>query len=176
MILNLAYMLNDLIKLKKANIKSLNQNWLDWLNDKEVNKFSKKSNKIHTLISQKKYLSKIFKSKSKILFMVVYRNRDIGTMLISKISKNKSECEISYMIGAKKLWNKNIGTKIIRSISNYIFKNLHLKKINAGVREDNLPSQKILLKNGFKLKKVKKTDTKKNKRYLKSLFFQKVKK
>lgn len=168
-------MLKNLIKLKKANIESLNQNWLNWLNDKEVNKFSKKSNKIHTFISQKKYLSKIFKSKSKILFMVVYRNRDVGTMLISKISKKKSDCEISYMIGAKKLWNKNIGTKMIKSISNYIFENLHLKKINAGVREDNLPSQKILLKNGFKLKKVKKSDIKKNKKYLKSLFFQKVK-
>ena len=123
-----------------------------------------------------RYLSKIFKSKSKILFMVVYKDKDIGTMLISKISKKRSECEISYMIGTKKLWNKNIGTKIIRLITNYIFKNLHLKKINAGTREDNLPSQKILLKNGFKLKKVKKSDIKKNKRYLKSLFFQKIKK
>ena len=68
---------------------------------KRLISFQKKSNKIHTLISQKKYLSKIFKSKSKILFMVVYRNRDIRTMLISKISKNKSECEISYMIELK---------------------------------------------------------------------------
>lgn len=169
-------MMKNLIKLKKATMKDLSISWIKWLNDKEINKFSKKSNKIHTFISQKKYLSKIFKSRSKILFMVVYRNRDIGTMLISKISKKKNECEISYMIGTKKLWNKNIGTKMIKSISNYIFENFHLKKINAGVREDNLPSQKILLKNGFKLKKVKKLDIKKNKRYLKSLFFQKVKK
>ena len=35
-------MMKNLIKLKKATMKDLSINWIKWLNDKEVNKFSKK--------------------------------------------------------------------------------------------------------------------------------------
>tara|TARA_Y100000741_G_scaffold353538_1_gene326858 strand:+ start:915 stop:1376 length:462 start_codon:yes stop_codon:yes gene_type:complete len=146
-------MLKNLIKLKKANIRDLDINWINWLNDKKVNKFSEKKNRIHTLRSQKIYLKNLFRNKSKILFMIRYKNKNIGTMLISKISIFKKECEISYMIGDKSLWNKNIGTHVIELIANYIFNKRNFKKVYAGTRNDNFSSQKILKKNGFKLKK-----------------------
>ena len=53
-------MLKNLIKLKKANIRDLDINWINWLNDKKVNKFSEKKNRIHTLRSQKIYLKNLF--------------------------------------------------------------------------------------------------------------------
>jgi len=169
-------MLKNLIKLKKAKMSDLDQNWINWLNDKKVNKFSEKKNRIHTLRSQKKYLTNLFNNKSKILFMIRYKNKNIGTMLISKISKLKKECEISYMIGDKSLWNKNIGTNVIELIANYIFNKLNFKKIYAGTRNDNFSSQKILIKNEFKIEKKIKNYIKENNKYFDRLIFYKLKK
>lgn len=169
-------MLKNLIKLKKANIRDLDINWINWLNDKKVNKFSEKKNRIHTLSSQKIYLKNLFRNKSKILFMIRYKNKNIGTMLISKISIFKKECEISYMIGDKSLWNKNIGTHVIELIANYIFNKRNFKKVYAGTRNDNFSSQKILKKNGFKLEKKIKNCIKEHNKYFDRLIFVKLKK
>ena len=47
-------MLKNLIKLKKAKMSDLDQNWINWLNDKKVNKFSeKKKQNTHFEISKK---------------------------------------------------------------------------------------------------------------------------
>ena len=108
--------------------------------------------------------------------MIRYKNKNIGTMLISKISIFKKECEISYMIGDKSLWNKNIGTHVIELIANYIFNKRNFKKVYAGTRNDNFSSQKILKKNGFKLKKKIKNCIKENNKYFDRLIFVKLKK
>ena len=46
------------------------------------------------------------------------------------MAKLKKECEISYMLGDKSLWNKNIGTNVIELIANYIFNKLNFKRCN----------------------------------------------
>ena len=68
-------MVKNLIKLKKATMKDLNYNWIGWLNDKEVNKFSEKKYTIHTYQSQKKYLKKTLSDNSKLLFMLIFQKK-----------------------------------------------------------------------------------------------------
>lgn len=162
-----------MINLKKASLNDLDQNWISWLNDKDVNFYSKKKFKKHTLYSQKNFLKKILNSKNKQLFMITYKKKNIGNILISKIAKKKDSCEISYMIGAKDLWNKNIGTKIISLINEYIFNELKINNIYAGTRSDNYASQRILVKNKFKLVKTIKKDVKENNSLFDRLIFQK---
>ena len=70
-------MIKNLIKLKKATMKDLSISWIKWLNDKEVNKFSKKKNKIHTYQSQKKYLKETLADNSKLLFMLIYQKKKL---------------------------------------------------------------------------------------------------
>lgn len=165
-----------MISLKKASLNDLDQNWISWLNDKDVNFYSKKKFKKHTLFSQKNFLKKILDSKNKQLFMITYKKKNIGNILISKISKKKDNCEISYMIGAKNLWNKNIGTKTISLISEHIFNELKINNIYAGTRSDNYASQRILIKNKFKLVKTIKKDVKENNSLFDRLIFQKTNK
>ena len=86
-------MMKNLIKLKKATMKDLSISWIKWLNNKEVNKFSKKKNKIHTYQSQKKYLKETLADNSKLLFMLIYQKKKVGTLLISKISKTNKHCD-----------------------------------------------------------------------------------
>lgn len=171
----LTNMLKNFIKLKKATMRDLDENWVKWLNDKDVNKFSNKLKKKHTIKSQTKYLLELFNNKSKILYLIKYKDKNIGTILISKISKISKECEISYMIGDKNFWNRDIGTYVIRLITKIIFYKLSLNKINAGIRGDNFPSQKILIKNKFKIKKILRKNIKFGNKYFDRLIFFNIK-
>ena len=55
------------------------------------------------------------------------------------------------MIGEKSYWNRGIGSKVIKKIKTFIFKNLKIKKIYAGINEKNTASFMILKKNNFKI-------------------------
>ena len=83
--------------------------------------------------------------------MIILNKKKIGTMLISKMSKKNKHCEISYMIGLKENWNKGIGFKAIKLVKKFILMKIKLNKIYAGIRNDNVGSKKILIKNKFKL-------------------------
>jgi [ribosomal protein S5]-alanine N-acetyltransferase len=138
------------IKLKKLIKNEVTSNWIKWLNDRKVTKYSRNRFIKHTIESQKQFVKKKLKSNDTILFKIIYRNIHIGMIEIGKIRKNKY-CHISYMIGEKKFWNKGIASKVIKKIKQYIFKNLNMNKIYAGVYENNLASFSILQKNGFRI-------------------------
>ena len=138
-------------QVKKKN--EVTENWVKWLNDKEVTKYSKNRFKKHTLKTQKKFLSSKLKSKKNLIFKIFLKKKHIGLIEISKINKVKKFCYISYMIGEKKYWNKGIGTKVIRLIKEYIFNSMNLKKIYAGIYSNNYGSMLVLKKNNFKVYK-----------------------
>lgn len=88
------------------------------------------------------------------IYGIFFEKLLIGTIKIRKINKIHKSAEISYIIGNKKFWNKGIATIVIKKICGYIFKKLKLKKIIAGTNSMAKSSQKILIKNNFKLEGV----------------------
>ena len=66
--------------------------------------------------------------------------------MIDFINKN---CEVSYVIGEKAYWGKNIATISINLVLDKAFKEYKLKKIYAGTYSNNISSQRVLLKNNF---------------------------
>ena len=79
----------------------------------------------------------------------------IGNIKLGPINHKNKSAEISYFIGEKKLWGKGYTTLAIGEI----IKKAKKKGINilrAGLYDVNIGSEKVLLKNGFKLdKKIK---------------------
>lgn len=137
--------------LKKDDITS---DYINWLNDYEVTKFTDLITKKHTLKSVLKYVQDIYKSKEIFLYGIFYRNRHIGNIKLNEISKLHKSARISYIIGNKNFWNKGIGTFIVKKIKVICRDKFRLKKLNAGVYEKNYSSKKVLLKNNFKLEGI----------------------
>jgi len=144
-------MLNKIKIIRINKIPKQIKDWVSWLNDREVTKFSNQKYKFHTIETQKKFITKKINSKKNILFKICYKNSFIGVLEIGKINHLKNECELSYMIGNKNFWGKGYGTKAINLAINFSKKKLKIKKIIAGVEKKNISSKKILLKNNFKL-------------------------
>ena len=135
------------INLKKISSKNITKKWISWLNDSIVNRYGDKGNSKHSIKSQKKWFKKKIIENAIILGLYV-DNLFVGVGEISQISQQHKNCQISYMIGEKSYWNKGYGSKLINLLCIYA-KKLRVKKIVAFTFENNLVSQKALLKNNF---------------------------
>ena len=164
-------MKSDYLKLKKLKYTDLSPNWIKWLNDKTVSQYSEKRFKRHTIKSQKNFLKNKLKSKDCLLFGIFLSNKHLGNIELSNISKEHKNCEIRYFIGNKDYWNKGIGAASINKVAKTAFNILKLQKIYAFTYANNLPSQKVLKKNGFQVEsKMDNFFQYKNKRVAKIIF------
>ena len=139
------------LQLKLIKKCEVSQTWVNWLNDKEVTKYSENRLKKHTKASQKKFLKKKSKDKSSLMFKIFFKKKHVGIVELSHINRFHKCCEVSYRIGDKENWNKGIGTHVITKISNFAFNKLLMQKIYAGAYQNNFASIKILKNNGFKI-------------------------
>ena len=76
------------IKLKKLIKNEVTSNWIKWLNDRKVTKYSRNRFIKHTIESQTQFVKKKLKSNDTILFKIIYRNIHIGMIEIGK-KKNR---------------------------------------------------------------------------------------
>jgi [ribosomal protein S5]-alanine N-acetyltransferase len=84
------------------------------------------------------------------VFGIEYDKQFAGVIsLIAQKDVYRKSAEIGYWLG-EPFWNKGIITVAVKLITDYGFSQLNLIRIFAGVFEYNLPSMKVLEKNGYK--------------------------
>ena len=140
--------------LKKSDV---NKEYKEWLNDKDVNKYLEIRHEQHTILNIKDFISSQNKSSNNHLLGIFYKQNGlhIGNVKIGPVHKFHPVSELSLFIGNKEYWHKGLGSEIIKTISNYAFKNLGIKKISAGAYSENISSIKAFLKNGYKIEGIK---------------------
>ena len=128
--------------------------WVSWLNDPDVTKYSVQRFKKHTINSQKRFLSKKIRDKSCYLFQIKFKNEFIGVIEISSLQTSNSQCEISYMIGEKKMHGRGLGSKAIKDCLKFAKYELNVMTVYAGINLKNIQSEKVLRKNFFNKARV----------------------
>lgn len=158
-------LLDNKISLKKITPRNITLDYIKWMNDPDVVQYTEQKYKKHTKKNISLFLEKTNKDNLSKIFGIFFEKILIGTIKVGKINDIHKTAEISYIIGNKKFWNKGIATRVIKIICEYIFKKLKFKKVIAGTYSVAKNSQKVLLKNNFKLEGVlKKQIFHKNKR------------
>ena len=146
------------IRLKELNLSDVNKTYQKWMNDSEIFRFSKQSNKKHSLRQIKEFVLNKKKSKSEFLYKILIyenkKNKHVGNIKLGPINFENKTADISYFIGEKNYWGQGITTKAIKMIINLAKKKFKLKKLQAGHWEKNIASKKVLLKNKFKLEGI----------------------
>lgn len=140
-----------MIKLLKLNNKNVSKNYLKWLKDYQVIRYTQQK---FTKPDYKKLMSFLQKKKEKKneLFLGIFFNQEhIGNVRLGPIDKNHNTAYIGYMLGERKYWGKGIATKVVNMICEIGFQKYKLKKINAACMSLNKASKKILLNNNFQL-------------------------
>lgn len=140
----------------KLNIKILqesdvNQFYVDWYADPDVVRFSNNQYRSFTLNGQRSYVFNCLKNPDINLYGIFDENLHIGNIVLKDLNSHHKRGEISYVVGNKEYWGKGVGYFAVSSIIKVAKKEFKLKKLFAGLAEENIGSRKVLEKNRFVL-------------------------
>lgn len=134
------------LKIVPFSKKYLTQQYVNWLNDPEVVRYSERRHKHHTLKSCQEYWDS-FKGTPSNLWAVILLDKEkhIGNMATWKdIYDNR--VDIGILIGEKGLWGQGYGVEAWKAMCNYLFKEEEIRKITAGTLSVNRAMRKIMKK------------------------------
>ena len=149
---------SDIFYLRKISIDDCDENYLKWMNDPEINKYLESRFTTHTIDSLKDFVNSMNNSENNVLFAIVDKESDthIGNIKLGNIHPIHKYADIGLLIGDKNYWGRGIATNAIKLVSEFAFDELNLRKVFAGVYENNIGSIKAFEKCGFKKAYVKK--------------------
>ena len=137
------------IKLQPITEEFITDDYINWMNDKEITLYTEQRFINHDYNTIKNYINTMNSSKNNILYGIFYDEQLIGSIKVGSINFYHKTAEISYLIGKKNFWGKNIITTLICFVLDICFKKMKLFKVSAGVYNTNIASIKVLEKNGF---------------------------
>jgi len=142
---------------KQLYIELLDENlisteYLNWMNDPEVLKFTESRGKSYSIEDLKSFVSTMRLSKKDYLFGIYLTDskKHIGNIKIGNINKEYSFADVGIILGLKEEWGKGYATIAINLVIDYAFNVLKLDKLTAGAYSDNIGSIKALKKVGFR--------------------------
>lgn len=91
------------------------------------------------------------------LFFIATNNKIIGCMELHNMDSNTGKAEIGYWIHSS-YSSQNIISKAVKRLCTYSFEVLELNKLSIFADVENIASNKIAIKNGFKLVGIKLQD------------------
>jgi len=144
------------IYLRELTFKDVKVSYISWLNDYALMKFTEQKFIKHTNSNVKKFVAQKRKLNNEFLFGIFISDENIhvGNIKLGPINFNHKYAEISYFIGNKDYQNLGLGSLAIKQVCKLAKTKYKIKKLIAGVYNNNIPSKKVLEKNLFKLEGI----------------------
>lgn len=133
------------LTIRKAKIDDLLKTF-EWANEKVVIQNSIERSKKVSISEHSKWFKRHIISKSNFIFVVSFKNKRIGLV---RVDYKKKEIFLSYLVDKKKR-NKGFGYQMLSKIIKILKKKGRIFK--ARVKRDNVASNSIFIKLGFKIK------------------------
>lgn len=74
----------------------------------------------------------------------------VGSIKFEKLDEIKKEAELGYFLNVD-YWGQGLATESVRNLVYLAFSQFHLKRLSIVTHKENLASQRVALKSGFKL-------------------------
>lgn len=146
------------IFLTQLSEKELSDNYVSWLNDKEVCKFNSHGEVKYTKEAAIDFIHTLKQDKSKEVYAVYLKENKmhIGNISLQNIDLKNNNAEVAYLFGEKKYWGQGYAFEASKLIIKRAFKDLNLHRIYFGTHIENIAMQKLGEKLGFKKEGLKK--------------------
>lgn len=144
------------IYLERLMSVDVTENYVNWLNDAEINRYLESRFVKHDVDSVKLFVESMCENESNFLFGIFCNktSKHIGNIKLGPIDYRYKRAGIGLLIGDKNYWGKNIATEALGFVCNYALETLKLNKVEAGCYASNIGSKKLFLKSGFKIEGV----------------------
>ena len=140
---------NERFDLKVLSPEDVSEEYVGWMNDYEVVRYTEQRFYTHTAEGVKKFVSDKLTSKTDFLFGMYYDNAHIGNIKLGPIDVFHGAADVSFIIGDKDFWGKGLAVEAIQRVIQFSFNDLKLKRLTAGYYIVNAGSKKVLEKCGF---------------------------
>ena len=147
---------SDKIILRPVTKSDVTEEYLSWLNDKEVSSVLATVSNNYTMQMLDDYITEILSSDKNCMFMIVEKksNISIGTIKLSNIDHVNGVCNLGIMIGNRNFWGGGLGKEALRMTIDYAFNVLGIRKICDSVHSNNPRALATDLKIGFSVEGV----------------------
>jgi len=139
------------IKLRPLSEEDYSDEYLQWLNDMEINRYLETRWEEQNKEKIKSFLRSVKKDQNSILYGIFFENVHVGNIKIGPINWNHKHADVSYFIGSREVWGKGLATQAVQRVTRFAFEDLGLNKCNAGVYSGNPGSSRVLEKVGYTL-------------------------
>jgi len=131
--------------LKPFCEKYLTQEYVDWLNNPLIVRYSEQRHHKHTIESCKKYIESFQGTANHIWAILAVRDNlgHIGNINAYVNEKNRI-ADVGILIGKKELWGKGYGSEAWCGVCNYLLNVLKLRKVSGGAISTNKAMLKLM--------------------------------
>ncbi|MFA6253154.1 MAG: GNAT family protein [Patescibacteria group bacterium] len=121
------------LALRKLLLTDVNKVYLSWLNDKSIQKYTRRRGQKMTMLGLKKFVKSIEKSKDWHFAIIIKDSKKhIGNVFLNLVDDLNKSADLSIMIGDKNEWGKGYAGEVIKLATQFAFKELKLHRLSAG--------------------------------------------
>lgn len=144
------------VRLRQVTMNDVSDNYVSWLNDKEVTSGLVTSSMNYTKEMLHDYIAAVLVDDKAYMFMIHDKITDkvIGTIKLSNVDKATGICNLGIMIGDRNFWGGGFGTDALATAIDFAFNELNVRKICESVHSNNPRALVTDLKLGFRVEGV----------------------
>lgn len=110
----------------------LTQRYLAWLNDPDVNAYSRRRGARSTFDDARLYMAAL--RADEVVLAIVVGDRHVGNIKFGPVEWANACADISILVGERDVWGRGIGAEAVYLVSRYLLKEIGLNRIHADTR------------------------------------------
>jgi ribosomal-protein-alanine N-acetyltransferase len=148
-------------KFKKSDARAIYDNWSKDPENVEHLRWKAHQNLQETCQILEKWLE-LYSSQSFYMWCITLKGEDVAIGNIAAfLQEGQNVCEVAFVL-SKKYWNRGIMTESFKSVIDFLFNKVHLRRIISQRHTDNPASGRVMEKCGLTQKCVMKMSDRKN--------------
>ena len=142
------------LRLRPFQAADINANYLGWLNDPEVTRFSNQRFNQHTPENCAAYLAS-FAGRSNSFLLIEQRQdqRPIGTATVYRNNLHGT-ADIGLMVGERRCWGQGYGREAWQAVLEALLAEAGMRKVTGGTVRPNQAMVRIMEQSGMELEAV----------------------
>jgi len=143
-------LISDTIYLRQLTVDDAKQHYLDWLADKDVNRYLESRFENYTIDKLKDYING-FDGENRFLFGAfdIKIDNHIGNITL-EVNPFHNTAYFGYLIGNKDYWGTPAATEANCLILDFAFDVMNVRRVWGGIYKTNLPAAFNIHRLGFK--------------------------